>query len=220
MDTESILVTSYVNPDIDGLACMVAYSELLNKLGQNTVCDILGKPQDEAKYVLNRFHIPYPQSIKDDAKFKKIILVDTSNPNMLDGRIDPDKVIEVIDHRLLHAANEFKSAKIQIELVGAAATLVAEKFIQNKTICTKESALLLYSAIISNTLNFKASVTTDRDHKAAEWLNKIAGLPKIFPHELFLAKSDISGKKLKRRIIDDFATIEFQGKKREIANLK
>ncbi len=47
---EQILITSYINPDIDGIACMIAYSEFLNKLGQNTICGILGVPQDEAKY--------------------------------------------------------------------------------------------------------------------------------------------------------------------------
>jgi manganese-dependent inorganic pyrophosphatase len=217
---EEILITSYVNPDIDGLACMVAYSELLNKLGKNTTCGILGIPHDEAKYVLDRFHIPYPQTIKDGAKFRKVILVDTSEPNKLESHIDSDKVVEIIDHRQLHAANEFKQAKIQIELVGAAATLVTERFIENKIICTKGSAILLYSAIISNTLNFKASVTTDRDHKAVKWLNKIAGLSESYPHELFLAKSDMTGEILKRRIVDDFATFEFHGKKRGIAQIE
>jgi inorganic pyrophosphatase/exopolyphosphatase len=37
---------------------------------------------------------------------------------------------------------------------------------------------------------------------------------------LFLAKSGLHGNILKRRIVDDFATIEFQGKKRGIAQIE
>lgn len=51
---------------------------------------------------------------------------------------------------------------------------------KNNVDISKESATLVYGAIISNTLNFKGSVTTDRDKIAAEWLNKVAKLPEDF----------------------------------------
>jgi len=109
---------------------------------------------------------------------------------------------------------------VQIELVGAAATLVAEKFMQKNVDISKESATLVYGAIISNTLNFKGSVTTDRDKIAAEWLNKVAKLPEDFWKDLFIAKTDLSGSKLAERIEGDFAWFVMGDKKVGIAQVE
>jgi len=146
--------------------------------------------------------------------------VDASDLNGLEGKIAPEKVIEIIDHRKVHEADKFPNAKVQIEFVGAAATLVAEKFMQNNIAISKESAILIYGAIISNTLNFKGTVTTDRDRKAAEWLNQTAQLPEGFWKELFTAKSDLSGPKLAERIRSDFAWFVIGSKKVGIAQIE
>jgi manganese-dependent inorganic pyrophosphatase len=101
--------------------------------------------------------------------------------------------------------DKFPNAKVQIELVGSASSLVAERFIKNNIEISKESAILLCGAIVSNTLNFKGGVTTERDREAFEYLNKIAQLPSNFSKELFKSKSDLSGSKLKERILGDLA---------------
>ena len=46
-----ILITGYVNPDLDGVAGTIAYCEYLNKTGKNAVVGIFDEPQDEAKYI-------------------------------------------------------------------------------------------------------------------------------------------------------------------------
>jgi len=214
------LVTAYINPDLDGVAGVVAYSEFLNETGKEAVAGIFGAPHDEAKYVLDRFHIPHPQTILNCDSFNEIILVDASDLRVLEGKVPPEKVVEIIDHRKINEADKFPNAEVQIELVGAAATLVAEKFMHNKVDISKESATLLYSAIISNTLNFKGTVTTERDKKAAEWLNKVAKLPESFWKEMFTAKSDLSGNKLAERIEGDFAWFAMGNKKVGIAQIE
>jgi manganese-dependent inorganic pyrophosphatase len=215
-----ILITGYVNPDTDAVAGMIAYCEFLQKNGKNAVTGILGEPHDEAKYILDNYKIPYPQTIPNSDGFDQIVLVDTSNLISIEGKISPEKVIEIIDHRRIHEADKFPNAKVQIELVGSASTLIAEKFIKNNTNITKESAILLCGAIISNTLNFKAGVTTDRDKIAFEYLNKIAELPSNFSKELFEAKSDLSGEKLKERILGDLVWFIIGNKKVSIAQLE
>jgi manganese-dependent inorganic pyrophosphatase len=211
------LVTCYVNPDLDGVAGAMAYAEYLQKTGQDVVAGIIGEPHDEAKYILDRFGIPYPRMILNADDFEKVILVDASDLNGLEGKISSDKVIEIFDHRKVHEADKFPNAKVQIELVGAAATLIAEKFMKNNVAISKESAILVCGAIISNTLNFKGTVTTDRDKTAVALLNKIAGLSENFWKELFTAKSDLSGAKLAERIESDSAWFEIGGKKIGIA---
>jgi len=220
MDTKKILITSYINPDLDGCAGVVAYGEFLEKIGEKIEIGIFGEPHEEAKYILNRFKIEYPKVLQNVDNFEKIILIDTSELSALEGKIPLEKVVEIIDHRKVHEAQKFPNAKAQIEQVGSVATLIAEKFMQRKIEISQNSAILLFGAIISNTLNFKGGVSTDRDRKAAEWLNEVAKLPSDFWKELFIAKSDLSGNKLIERMESDFAWFELGGKKVGIAQIE
>lgn len=215
-----ILVTSYINPDLDGLAGAIGYAEFLSKTGILCEAGIIGEPHDEARYVLDRFGFTYPISILDASDYDQVILVDASDVTGLEGKIPPEKVIGLIDHRKVHEADKFPQAKAQIELVGAAATLIAEKFMQHTIDISRESATLIYGAVISNTLNFRGTVTTDRDRKAAEWLNQTAQLPQDFWKDLFSAKSDLAGTKLTERIQGDFASFVLGGKKIGIAQIE
>lgn len=215
-----ILITCYVNPDLDGVASAVAYQEFLQKTGQETVVGIVGELHEETKYILDRFKLAYPSSIADSNDFEKVILVDASDLIGLEGKIEAEKVIEIIDHRKVHEAEKFPKAKTQIELVGAAATLIAEKFKRENIDISNGSAILLSGAIISNTLNFKGGVTTTRDKEIFAWLKKIAELPENFWKDLFLAKSDLTGKKLVERIEGDFAWFSIANKKVGIAQIE
>jgi len=218
---KSILITGYVNPDLDAVAGTMAYSEFLLNQGIDSIAGVIGEPHDESKYILDRFNIQYPKFIKNSDDFEKIILVDASDLNGFEGRISPEKVIEIIDHRKFNEADKFTNAKIQIELVGSACTLVAEKFMESGINISKESSILLCGAIISNTLNFKnKGITTERDIKAFEFLNKIALLPNDFYKDLFISKSNLDGGKLKERILGDLAWFNIGGKKVSIAQLE
>lgn len=214
------LVTSYPNPDLDAVAGVIAYAEFLQKTGKHAVAGVIGEPHDEAKYVLDRFAITHPQVMPDKSGYDEVVLVDASDVGDLGGKVALEKVIEIIDHRKVNEADKFPKAKVQIELVGAAATLVAERFMQNKVDISKAAATLLYVAIISNTLNFKGSVTTDRDKEAAAWLNEIAELPQNFTKDLFTAKSNLSGDKLVERVRGDFKDFAIGGKKVGIAQVE
>src|SRR3989344_4504224 len=67
--------------------------------------------------------------------------------------------------------NEIKSWNLKFlktEMVGACATLIWEEYVKRKKSneISEMSGNLLSTAIISNTLNFNAMVTTDRDKKS------------------------------------------------------
>ncbi len=203
-----MLVTSFENPDIDGTACMIAYSELLNATGKQTSYKIFGIPHTEAQFVLDFLRFG-PKNANDISDFNQLIIVDGAFVRGLNKKIDLNKVIEVIDHRKVNDAEKFPNATIQIELVGSCATLIAEKFKESNIIPSKESAALLYSAIVSNTLNFKGKITTERDKKEAEWLRQKSGLPNDFVHKMFAAKSNFDGDKLHLAIANDYIVNEF-----------
>lgn len=210
-----ILVTSYKNPDLDGTACIIAYSELLKRKGIDTNLGIIGKPHREVKFLFDNFNVECPDFNRElIEEFDKFILVDASERTGLPEKIDINEVIEVIDHRKSNEVQVFKNAKIQIELVGAAATLITEKFMKSGIRPGRSSSILLYGAIVSNTLNFKSNTTTERDKKAAKWLKERIKLPKDFVKNMFLAKSSFEGKDLREILIQDYKTVDKDVKSR------
>ncbi len=215
-----IFITCYVNPDLDGFACVVAYTEFLNKNGILATPAIFGNPQEEAVYIMKRFNFKYPDPIKTLKNENKIVLVDSSIISGIDRSIDPLKVVEIIDHRQVNDSLKFTNAKIQIDLIGSAATMIAERFFNTKTDISYESAVLLFGAIISNTLNFQAPLTSNRDREMAKWLGEKTGLPETFTHEMFLAKSDLSGQKLIKALWGDYAELSVGNLKIGIAQLE
>ncbi|KHO54640.1 DHH family phosphoesterase [Candidatus Woesearchaeota archaeon] len=215
------LVTSYNNPDLDGSACSFAYAEFLNKTNTEIIAAVFGKIHREAEFVFNKFNITQMQDADDLRNLENynFILVDSSDLKGISRKIIPNKVIEVIDHRKINDSYMFQNAKVQIELVGSCGTLIAEKFYNNKVDISKESAILLYSAIISNTINFKANVTTDRDRNMASFLKSKLDLPDDYAHEMFYFKSRFNTS-LKETIIHDFAYFNFSDKNIGIAQLE
>jgi len=214
-----ILITSYKNPDLDGTACAFAYAELLNKQNRDAIAVILGNPHREAQFVLDKYSIDINKIESLNEVYKDTILVDASDFEALPNSIKPKQISEIIDHRKLNDSENFPNAKVQIELVGACATLIAEKFLQNNIPISKHSAVLLYSAIVSNTINFQGNVTTARDKDMASWLSKQIELPSDFIHEIFVYKSNFT-QPLKQVLIEDFKAFQIHNKKVGIAQLE
>lgn len=213
------LVTSYISPDLDGFACAIAYSELLNKLNQPAKAAIYGTPHDEALWLVKRFKLNLDYSSPDPAGHP-IILVDMSEVNGKEPRIKPEQVTEIIDHRQSNDSHMFPNAKLEIEPVGSAATLIAERYRGNDLSPTRAIAVLMHGAIISNTLNFKAKVTTLRDQSMAEWLAEFSKLPVGFVDDMFREKSDLSGNKLIDRMESEQAVFTRSGKRVTIIQLE
>lgn len=214
------LVTSYSYPDLDGTSCAVAYAELLRLQGQNAEAAFFGELHDESRYLLDTYKISYPKTIQNDEDYEQVILVDASELTGIEDKVHPEKVVEVVDHRKVNDAHLFTNAKVQIEMVGAAATLIAEKFHEQNAEVSFGSAVLLAGGIVSNTFNFRSPNTTDRDKKIYEWLKDLAGLKDDFAQKLFQAKSDVSGEKLWKRMDGEFATFDMPGKRVGIAQLE
>jgi inorganic pyrophosphatase/exopolyphosphatase len=187
------LITAYESPDLDGTASAFAYNELKNKLGEEAIWGVFGKPHLEVEFTFNYLNLGMNQAEPVISQVDNIILVDSSDTRGISQLIDINKVIELIDHRAINEAEKFVNATAQIEIVGACATLIAEKFIEQNIEPSREAATMLFLAIASNTINFKAKVTTERDLKMAEYLKEIAQVDQSLIHQMFAYKSQLSG---------------------------
>ena len=192
-----MIVTSYPEPDLDGTACSFAYAEYLNKTGTEAGYTWYGNPKTEVEIVCNLFGINL-DNIEKILPNNEIVITDTNALRMLAPDVIIENVVEIIDHHPMidgTKIEDFGNRKMQIEEVGAAATLVAERFKENGIMPSRESAILLYYAIVSNTINFKANVTTDRDANISEWLEGLyEEITKEKIKEIFVAKSKLGNR--------------------------
>jgi len=165
--------------DIDVFACVCAYAELLNLEGKKTEIVLPGVLNSSITPTLQSWKIPYvtaPTETDYD-----VVIVDVSELAYVAKFVKPEQVVEVYDHRF--GFQDFWKEKIgdnaHIEYVGACATLIWEEYKKRGYAekISKVSANLLTIAILSNTLNFGASVTDQRDVVAFEDLKKYIDLP-------------------------------------------
>lgn len=214
-----ILLTAKINPDLDGVACIYAYQKLLLLHNKEVEAVIYGKPHIEVQYVLDRFNITDIKFNVED-RFDEFILCDASDMKGMPQIINAHDVIEVIDHREFYDTSQFPKAQIQIEPVGAAATLIVEKYVKTGIPIGNNSGLLLYGAIFSNTLNLKGTITTERDINAIKWLESQIQIPKEYILDMFNVKTKRVEENLEEALVSDFKEFEIDNIKFGMAQLE
>jgi hypothetical protein len=172
--------------DIDGLGCAVAYAELLRSEGREAKAVLPGPLNGTITPTVLSWK---PQFDTDAPANAQLVIVDVSEPGFIANWRDPKQVIEVFDHHAGAEAywRERIGDKSHIEFIGAACTLVYEE-IERRGFADKlsqTSARLLYTGILSNTLYFRADLTSPRDHQAFDKLGKTANLPETWPARYF-----------------------------------
>lgn len=156
---------SYI--DIDGYASSIAYRELLRLKGI------------ESKFVSNAtLNYSITDSLKSNYTVDnyivnsndKYIVLDLSDKSYFPNFVDENNIIEIIDHH--PGYEDYWNSKIGsnalIEPIGSVATIIVEKYEQDNLLdkMDKDVAILLMAAILDNTLNFTANITTERDEDA------------------------------------------------------
>ena len=171
----SILVFGHKNPDTDTICSAIAYAELKNKLGKDVKAARLGEINEETKYALNYFKVEKPELVEKVAG-KEIKLVDDNERTKTAEGFEEAKVLELIDHHRISNFNVDEPLYARLEPVGCTATIILKLFKENNLVPSKETAGLMLSAIISDTLLFKSPTCTECDVKAGKELSEIAGV--------------------------------------------
>lgn len=186
------IVSSYIEPDIDGIGSMYAYTEFLRKRGEIAEFYFEGNPKKEVGIILEKFNLKLNVA-KEINKNDEVIIVDNNELNFLPKCISQNQITEIIDHHPKRKWLENNTkVKCQIELIGAAATMIAERYKNENIDISKEAAILLYYGIISNTMNLKIKLTSKRDIDMAEWLkDKVPEINDEITKEIFIKKSEI-----------------------------
>lgn len=145
-----------------------------------------------------------------DTEKAKFVLLDVSNPDFFDIFVDPNRIIEVVDHHPGYEEywRQNKAVKSQIEVIGAVCTQVYERFVEadKADLLDQDLCKLLIAGILDNTINLRSKITTERDKKAYTVLKKLGGLTDDFGREYFRACESEQMQDLKTAIIDDMKT--------------
>lgn len=185
--TSLSIVLPYVNPDLDGVACSIALEALE---GRAYVARVAGNIDAETNAVLEFLSLACPDTLGPWGEVQKIWLVDTHNPLQLPADLPGERVVRILDHHLDGDPTRYPNATIQNEMVGAAATLVAERYFEENVEPTKAVAVLLQAAIASNTLSFAAQATSPRDRAAFARLGSISELDGLLRQRMHTARRE------------------------------
>ena len=217
-----IFITTYKCPDIDGIACTLGYLEFLKAQKQEAKVTFVGDLSREVEFF--KEYTGYFPAARHKGRYPdgaEFVLVDTADPDAIESTIPLEKVTTVFDHRELVFSGKFTKARLKIEKVGSCATLIVELLQRKKITPSKNVAVYLYSAIISNTVRFKNSVTTSRDIAAAKYLKLIARIPNSYVERMFEFKSRIKRQEdLLFLLNQDFVTHQMKGRGVMIAQVE
>lgn len=188
-------VLSYINPDTDGIACAIAMAKLLSLKNEKWTPVVFGSIGKETLFILNSLEISIPTTDILLDKVKKIVLVDTHHKSQLPIGFPYDKVVSIIDHHSNGDEDLFPNAGILNRKIGAAASLVAEMYLE-KEISDIPILKLLGFAILSNTLNFCAPSSTEFDKNIFRQICDIAPIDaeqidSMFEQRSLILKKDI-----------------------------
>ena len=215
----SILVFGHKNPDTDTICSAIAYAELKNKLGKDVKAVRLGEVNEETKYALNYFKVEKPELVENVAG-KEIILVDHNERTQTADGFEEAKVLELIDHHRISNFNVDEPLYARVEPVGCTATIILKLFKENGLTPSKETAGLMLSAIISDTLLFKSPTCTQCDAKAGKELAEIAGVDlKEYGLEMLKAGTALGDKSEAELLNMDMKIFEIDGTKIGVAQV-
>lgn len=188
MNTDLICITAWPRTDIDVLACAVAYRDIMRAAWYNqTYTEISNVFWWTIPDIIRRWdlRLDAPQNRSNS----KYIVVDISDPGFINSAVTDKNIIELWDH---HPGFEKYWERIleknaHIEHIGACATLIFEQAVKLNVLDRLEpvSIDLLLTAILSNTLNFKASITHSRDIFAYQKLTELSHLSSTWSQEYF-----------------------------------
>lgn len=191
---DKILVFGHKSPDTDSI-CSALVKAILDKKKNGTehIPARLGNIGKETQYVLNYLGLEAPILLESIEEGQKVILVDHNEfCQSVDG-IEKAKIIGVIDHHRISGFQTAEPLYYTARPYGCTCTILYNMFKEDNIEIEKTEAVLMASAIISDTLLLKSPTTTKKDVEALENLAKIANIDiNTYGLDMLKAGTDLS----------------------------
>ncbi len=209
------LVFGHKSPDTDSTGSPIIWAWYLNKVkGTAAEAVLLGEPNTEAAFVLERWKLEKPRIIDTVQADTPVVIVDTNNPGELPADINSADIQGIIDHHKLVGGLETKGPiDIRIEPLACTATIMWKMIGKDLAQAPENVKGAMLSCILSDTLEFRSPTTPQEDRAIAEDLAKDLGIDiPSYAAEMFAAKSDVSAFSDAELLRMDSKTYEVGGK--------
>ncbi len=191
----SVQIFGHKSPDTDSTGSPIIWAWYLNEIKRIPAeAKLLGEPNTEAAFVLQRWGLKKPALLGDLASDTPVIIVDTNNPEELPENINDADIYSIIDHHKLIGGLETKGPiDITVRPLACTATIMHDLMGDEAVKMPKAIKGVALSCILSDTLAFRSPTTTAHDRAIAERLAMDLGIDLyVYASEMFDAKSDVS----------------------------
>lgn len=188
-------VFGHKSPDTDSTGSPLIWAWYLTEIkGVPAEAKLLGEPNTEANFMLERWGLQKPAIIADVEAGAPCVIVDTNNPAELPASINDADVQAIIDHHALIGGIKTKGPiDITIRPLACTATIMHDLMGEDAAKMPEDMKGAALTCILSDTLEFRSPTTTDHDRAVAEMLATELGLDiPTYAAEMFAAKSDVS----------------------------
>ncbi len=189
------LVFGHKSPDTDSTGSPLIWAWYLSEVrGTPAEARLLGEPNTEAAFVLERWSLDKPAILEALEPGTPVVVVDTNNPAELPDTIGEADLQGIVDHHLLVGGLATRAPiEITIRPLACTATVMHDLIGDDMARMPEPLKGAMLSCILSDTLGFRSPTTTPVDRAVAEGLARELGVSiPDYTDELFAAKSDVS----------------------------
>jgi len=202
-------VIGHQGPDTDAIISALAYARLKATDNDAITAARAGELNPETEFVLDRWDIEAPLLL-EDASDEQLILVDHNEHSQTVEGAREATITEIVDHHRLGDVTTSEPIFCRIEPVGSTATIIADLFAAREAELDSQTAGLLLSGLVSDTVVLRSPTTTERDRVVAERLAEIAAVDiEAYGKELLAQKSKLGEKSPREMVLGDFKEFEF-----------
>lgn len=221
MMEKEILIFGHKNPDTDSICSSIVKQRLNESDGKNNTEAVrLGKVNKETQYVLDYLKIEAPRLIEKVEEGQKVIMIDHNEFNQSVDGIEKAKIIGVVDHHRIANFQTSEPLYYTAKPYGCTSTILFKEYKSKGIEMGKEEAVLMASAIISDTLLLKSPTTTKHDKNALKELGEIANINiNQYGMEMLKAGTDLSEFSAEELIELDAKSLDKDGTKFVIAQV-
>ena len=219
----TIQVFGHKSPDTDSTGSPIIWAWYLSEVkGTPAKPVLLGEPNTEAAFMLERWGLDKPAIIKGVDEGAPVVIVDTNNPAELPEGINGADIQAIIDHHKLVGGLETKGPiDITVRPLACTATIMVDLMGEESARMPEWAKGAALTCILSDTLEFRSPTTTDHDKAVAEQLASELGIRiSDYAAEMFAAKSDVSAFSDAELLRMDSKEYEVGGKKFRVSVLE
>ena len=191
----TIQVFGHKSPDTDSTGSPIIWAWYLNQIkGTAAKPVLLGEPNTEAAFMLERWGLDKPEIIADVEDGAPVVIVDTNNPAELPANVNNADIQGIIDHHKLVGGLETKGPiEIRVEPLACTATIMWKMIGKDLAQAPEGVKGAMLTCILSDTLEFRSPTTTQEDKAVAHALADDLGVNiGELAADMFAAKSDVS----------------------------